>query len=59
MGLVQIYDCPLCEGKARLKSIPAVLVIQAKPVEVKAWYYKCDRCGEEFTTTQSDEQTLR
>lgn len=52
-----VMSCSLCgyEGKIVPRSEKRKL---SGGYEVKAWHYKCPSCGEEFTTTESDNITL-
>lgn len=57
----EIKKCPLCGGKINLvkekrKHIPAHgnFIIDGL-----WWVYKCEKCGEGFTSTESDEISLK
>jgi transcriptional regulator NrdR family protein len=48
-------SCGLCiNGLAYLHS--GTVIYKGKPYI--SFYYKCNRCNEEFTTTESDEETM-
>lgn len=52
-------DCPVCVvGIGLLQSRPEARTYLGKPVTADAYFYKCGLCGEEFTTTATDEVTV-
>jgi DNA-directed RNA polymerase subunit RPC12/RpoP len=53
--LIDKLDCGFCDGKAILRSRPQVV----NEKEFVHYYYKCTSCYEEFTTTESDTESLK
>ncbi|SEB04063.1 type II toxin-antitoxin system antitoxin SocA domain-containing protein [Pedobacter hartonius] len=51
-------ECPFGEGEAVLKKEPRSLSYRKYEFTVIAHYYKCEDCGEEFTTNEADHITL-
>jgi putative zinc finger/helix-turn-helix YgiT family protein len=51
-------ECPYCEGKASLQKKTRELPYRKEVFKVTEHFYKCEKCGEEFTTTESDTITL-
>ena len=52
-----IIECPYCEGNAHLSKETGLLSFRKESFQVVKHFYKCDKCQEEFTTTESDELT--
>lgn len=54
-------ECPYCnDGIANLKNKPKTLETAKGKFLVKVYYfYECEICNEEFTTTQSDTESLK
>jgi len=50
-----ILDCPYCDSKAELKIDKQTRTFRKEEFHVFSYYYKCKKCGQEFTTTESDE----
>jgi len=50
--------CPFGPGEAVLKKEERVLTYRKEEFKVVAHYYKCEDCGEEFTTNEADHITL-
>ena len=53
-----IRNCPFCNGNAKLVSIDAEKEFRKEKFSVKEFFYKCTVCGEEFTTTKTDEISI-
>ncbi len=51
-------ECPYCEGYANLQKEPRELKYRKEVFKIVAHYYKCEKCEEEFTTTESDTISL-
>ncbi len=51
-------ECPYCDGQAKLEREGKLLTYRKEQFTVVAHYYKCNKCSEEFTTTESDTITL-
>lgn len=51
-------ECPYCDGTAHLKYEDREITYKKEPFAAKAHYYKCDKCLEEFTTTETDTLTM-
>lgn len=54
----KIIDCVNCDGKARLASAERTIEYKKEQFTVVEQFYKCDACGEEFTTTETDTVTM-
>lgn len=50
----KIIECPYCDGIARLEKIDRVLTYKKEDFNVVEHFYKCQKCSEEFTTTETD-----
>lgn len=51
-------ECPYCDGFAVLQKQQRELVYRKEQFKVVEYFYKCEKCSEEFTTTESDTVTL-
>lgn len=51
-------NCPFCNKRAKLESCNTVKEFKKEKFKLREFYYKCDSCGEEFTTTKTDEVTI-
>src|SRR3569833_2128964 len=51
-------DCPYCDGTAELQKQPGEITYRKEIFKVVEHFYKCEKCGEEFTTTETDTITL-
>ena len=51
-------ECPYCEGIAAIKTVPEEIAYKKGKFNVKANFYKCEKCQEEFTTTETDTFTM-
>lgn len=53
-------DCPFCDyGVATLKSgLIKDLVFRTFTIDLDQWYYKCNKCEKDFTTTECDSATF-
>ena len=51
-------ECPFCNGAASIKSQPKEITYKHELHTVESYYYQCDKCHEEFTTTETDTKTL-
>ena len=54
----KLIDCPYCEGQAELFIELKELNYRKEAFNVIAHFYKCAKCQEEFTTTETDTITL-
>ena len=52
-------ECPYCPGFASLQKQPIELLYRKENFHVVEYFYKCDTCCEEFTTTESDTLTMQ
>lgn len=53
-----VISCPACPGDGKLTSEEHEHKVEDAVYKGTFWFYKCDKCGEEFTTTTSDTLTL-
>jgi putative zinc finger/helix-turn-helix YgiT family protein len=51
-------ECPYCDGTANLQKEAKDLTYRKDVFKIVAHFYKCEKCGEEFTTTQTDQISL-
>jgi len=51
-------ECPYCEGIAYLKYEDKEIIYKKEPFPIKAHFYQCEKCREEFTTTETDTLTM-
>jgi putative zinc finger/helix-turn-helix YgiT family protein len=51
-------ECPYCDGTAVLQKQQRDLTYRKEVFKVIEHFYKCESCGEEFTTTETDTITL-
>lgn len=51
-------ECPFCDGRATIKKRLRQMKYKCGKFTVNAEYYKCDKCNEEFTTTELDTKTI-
>ena len=52
-----LIQCPYCDGNAHLEKETGTLQFRKETFQVVKHFYKCDKCQEEFTTTESDQLT--
>jgi len=58
MNMKQRIECPYCDGQAVLKREARVLTYRKEDFKIVAHFYQCEKCREEFTTTESDTISL-
>jgi len=51
-------ECPYCDGDAILQKQPGEITYCNEAFKVIEHFYRCEKCSEEFTTTESDTVTL-
>jgi len=51
-------ECPYCDGHAKLKSSKRETLFRKESFIVNEYYYKCDNCNNEFSTTDIDTITM-
>lgn len=54
----QRIECPYCDGKAVLQRETSELSYRKEVFKIVAHFYQCEKCKEEFTTTESDTISL-
>lgn len=54
----KIIECPMCDGTAKLYSEKKTRIFRKEEFEITEYFYLCNKCNEEFTTTDSDEVTI-
>ena len=47
-------DCPFCDEKAVIKSDIVEKEFKKETFQISEFFYKCESCGEEFTTKETD-----
>ena len=55
----QKIECPYCDGHANLQKEARELTYRKDVFKIVAHYYKCEKCSEEFTTTETDTISLK
>lgn len=50
----EIIDCAYCSGKAKLHRTEKAIEYKKEQFTVVEHFYKCNKCGEEFTTRETD-----
>jgi uncharacterized phage-associated protein len=58
MNMIQRIECPYCDGMANMQREARDLTYRKEPFRIIAHFYKCENCGEEFTTTEADTISL-
>lgn len=53
-----ITDCPFCDSEAKLEKNEIVQKFKKDKFKIREFFYRCRNCGEEFTTTATDEVTV-
>ncbi len=51
----KLIECPMCEGTANLHSGKKKRSFRKEEFEVTEFFYLCEKCNEDFTTTETDE----
>ncbi len=54
----QKIECPYCDGTANLQKETKELNYRKDAFKIVAHFYKCEKCEEEFTTTEADTISL-
>jgi putative zinc finger/helix-turn-helix YgiT family protein len=54
----QTLECPYCEGQASIRIQKKTVEYRKENFDIAEYYYECDKCNEEFTTTEIDHVTL-
>lgn len=52
-------ECAFCDGQAYITTNPKILVYRNETFNIKQHFYKCTKCLEEFTNTETDEASLK
>ena len=55
LNIRQKIECPLCDGKAFLKIEKKSGSFRKEEFQIFSHFYKCEKCDEEFTTTETDD----
>lgn len=58
MNMKQKIECPYCDGIAILYKEAKELTYRKDVFKIVAHFYKCEKCQEEFTTTEADTISL-
>jgi putative zinc finger/helix-turn-helix YgiT family protein len=51
-------ECPYCDGVANLRKEVKGITYRKEVFKIVAHFYRCEKCGEEFTTTEADTISL-
>lgn len=54
----QKIECPFCDGNANLQKEAREVNYRKEEFKIAAHFYKCEKCAEEFTTTDADTISL-
>ena len=54
----KIIECTFCDGEAKLQHEKKDISYRKEDFCINQYYYKCEKCGEEFTTDKVDENAL-
>lgn len=57
-ALPESMPCPFCDGTTMLCADPNTITYKGISYNVTAYFFKCGKCREEFTTNESDTKTL-
>ena len=57
--MLKSTSCPFCTKIAELKNEKVIINFGDEPIDVNSYFYKCNNCKEEFTTTDLCESTLK
>jgi len=58
MTMQRRIECPYCDGMANLQKETRELTYRKEQFKIIAHFYKCEKCGQEFTTTEADTISL-
>lgn len=58
MNMKQKIECPYCDGTANLHKEAKELTYRKDVFKIVTHFYKCEKCSEEFTTTEADNISL-
>jgi uncharacterized phage-associated protein len=58
MNMKKTIDCPYCDGSANLHKEAKELTYRKEVYGIVAHFYRCEKCEEEFTTTEADNISL-
>lgn len=60
MNLDDSIVCPVCSSLeiSALQQEEMPVVYNGKSYTIQQYFYKCPKCGDEYTTTETDEETL-
>jgi putative zinc finger/helix-turn-helix YgiT family protein len=58
MNMKKKIECPYCDGTANLHREAKEITYRKDVFKIIAHYYKCEKCQEEFTTTEADTISL-
>ena len=56
--MIHEIECPYCDGHAILQNEERKLSFRKESFSVRVHYYRCQKCKEEFTTTEVDTVTM-
>ncbi|MFN3300060.1 MAG: type II toxin-antitoxin system antitoxin SocA domain-containing protein [Sediminibacterium sp.] len=54
----QRIECPYCDGSANLHKEAREIIYRKESFKIVAHFFKCEKCIEEFTTTEADAISL-
>lgn len=52
------FPCPACSGKVTIQSEFREHEYKGKAITALFFFYKCNKCNEQFTTTETDEMNI-
>lgn len=58
MTMKKKIECPYCDGTANLHREAKEITYRKEVFKIISHFYRCEKCGEEFTTTEADTISL-
>lgn len=55
----EVNTCHLCDGRSFITIEQRDFTYKGEVFNVKQYFYKCQSCGEEYTTDELDSETMR
>jgi len=53
-----IINCPFCNNPTNLSNQKRKFVYHKEVFEVNQYFYRCEKCNKEFTTIETDTNTI-
>lgn len=52
-------ECPYCKGKSLLTEENTKITYSKGDINMKVYFYKCQNCGKDHSTIETEEKTIR